>query len=240
MNIKNGNFDKFGKRRISKKYIKIDEYSVQYLKNVKLSNELVIVGMKPGNEPIIARKIQSDFGYPEDIFMSDSVKTFSTKELKTISKSIVKAMKKMGIVNRKHLPILVIVGDIEMSASGLAAYDIRTNSIKIYYGLGDKKRWVDLMKGVAIPGNPIGTYVHELYHWIEAEKYIKQFGPIITIEDQRKYLDKMNTDGKEFVDKLIEDGYDVFEISEYASKSFIKGRYDEVRTEYRTKILLGG
>ena len=40
---------------------------------------------------------------------------------------------------------------------------------------------------------------------------------------------------KENIDKSTKEGYNVVGCSEYSSKEFLKGKYDEAWTEYRTK-----
>lgn len=212
----------------------------QYYKNVKLGESSDEVGTDYRGQPITAKKVKSDFGYPADVYLSDAVENFSSRDLKRISEQMVEAMGRMGIKNRKRLPSIVIVGDTELSAAGLASYDIRTNTIKIYQGLGDKRRWKELLEGSLGGGDPSATYIHELYHWIEGEKYIKQNGPVTTREEYIKYMDKMTADGKAFVDRLLADGYDIASLGPYAWRCYLNGKYDEVRTEYRTKQQLGG
>ena len=47
------------------------------------------------------------------------------------------------------------------------------------------------------------------------------------------------TKSKKKIDKLINKGYNINEISNYANNEYAKGKYDEMYTEYRVKKLLG-
>ena len=78
--------------------------------------------------------------------------------------------------------------------------------------------------------------MHELYHWDDAMKYRKKNGGVI----DSMYLEWINNRSKEQVDKYVESGYNLHSISEYAVQCYSRGKYDEVHTEYRTKITLGG
>jgi len=76
-----------------------------------------------------------------------------------------------------------------------------------------------------------------LFHWKDAQKYIEKNGPI-TEANRLDYLQTVNEEAKRFVEKLRNKGYDITSISEYATNSLKKRNFDEVRTEYRTKVLL--
>ena len=54
-----------------------------------------------------------------------------------------------------------------------------------------------------------------------------------------EYLYWIRHKSKKKIDKLINKGYNINEISNYASDNFEEGKYDEVYTEYRVKQLLG-
>ena len=53
-------------------------------------------------------------------------------------------------------------------------------------------------------------------------------------------MDYIRRQSKKHIDKLIENGYNVEEISEYAYKSYLKGDFDETWAEYRVRQILGG
>ena len=59
-----------------------------------------------------------------------------------------------------------------------------------------------------------------------------QFGEI---KNQREYLKWIREKSKIEVEKLEKQGYNINEISKYASQSLMEEEYDEVITEYRVK-----
>ena len=71
-----------------------------------------------------------------------------------------------------------------------------------------------------------------MLHWYDAQRYIEQHGSI------DGYIDAIIRESERHIEKLIESGYNIEEISEYAYLMSRKGRYDEVWTEYRVKQLL--
>lgn len=79
--------------------------------------------------------------------------------------------------------------------------------------------------------------IHELFHWKDAQEYIKRYG---ALTDQSRYIKKLCEQDEKKIDQLKAKGYNLYRISVYATRQLIMGRYDEVFTEYRTKILLKG
>lgn len=77
--------------------------------------------------------------------------------------------------------------------------------------------------------------MHELIHWQDAEKYRQKFG---AITDYQKYCDYLNKIYKPKVEKLLQKGYNISEISEYADSKFYDKVFDETYIEYRVKQLL--
>ena len=73
-----------------------------------------------------------------------------------------------------------------------------------------------------------------MIHWRDAQRYKEAHGSI------DGYIDYIRLQSKKHIDKLIESGYNIEEISKYASDSYLKGRFDEVWTEYRVIQILGG
>lgn len=174
--------------------------------------------------------------YSEKYYIADNIEV-KPKQLHEIHKNMERAMRLHGIDKSPNRPAIVIVGDTEMSSNALAAYSAVDNTIKVYSGLGIRKLQKELVKGVAEEENPISTFVHELFHWKDAQKYIEKNGPI-TEANRLDYLQTVNEEAKRFVEKLRNKGYDITSISEYATNSLKKRNFDEVRTEYRTKVLL--
>ena len=79
----------------------------------------------------------------------------------------------------------------------------------------------------------MSTYVHELHHWKDAERYRRKHRKNIKEVSVRA----RNTGQKE-IEKLQEKGYDVDSISNYAKEKLTDGNFDEAYTEYRTKRIL--
>ena len=82
--------------------------------------------------------------------------------------------------------------------------------------------------------NELSTYVHELIHWKDAEAYRKTGKPL------KNYMKWLNEKCRIKLDKLVKKGYNIDNISEYATRSLRMSRYDEVYTEYRVLQLLQG
>lgn len=81
----------------------------------------------------------------------------------------------------------------------------------------------------------LSTIVHELYHLLDARVYSKKYGKIT---NQEKYVKDIIKISKVKVEKLLQKGYNMSKISDYATRMLYLRRYDEVYTEYRTKRLL--
>ena len=69
------------------------------------------------------------------------------------------------------------------------------------------------------------------------KNYIAKYGKIIS---QQSYVDAINNYYEKDVEKLIDSGYNISQISDYAYKKLNSKEYAEVMTEYRVKKLLGG
>lgn len=85
----------------------------------------------------------------------------------------------------------------------------------------------------------MSSVLHELIHWQDAEKYRQKFGEIT---DFGKYIEYLNKKFVSKLEKLQKKGYNLFDISEYASNKLNEQipRLDEVYTEYRVKKMIGG
>ena len=82
--------------------------------------------------------------------------------------------------------------------------------------------------------NHNGIYVHEMLHWSDAQKYIRAHG------NANGYIQANIKESKKHIDKLEKNGYNINDISRYASRMLNFGRYDEAWTEYRTTQILEG
>lgn len=144
----------------------------------------------------------------------------------------------MKIVNLRNLPIFVIASDSDIGGA-LGAYKSVINALYIYSGTLNRNDFLEFLKEQENPGsiNRLSTIVHELFHWGDAKEYIEKHGKIT---NQEEYINGLCKEHKAIVERLKFQGYYINSISDYAAKQMKLGRYDEVFTEYRTKILLKG
>ena len=168
------------------------------------------------------------------IYVSDNVK-LSRKDLHKIDVSISKAAEVLKIKDMTKLPPVVIAAVSEMNLGTLASYEPYSNVMFINEYIVDKNVLFDSQTSFASSKSKIATYVHELIHWMDVEQYWAKHGVI-----DENYFDVLRERHKKILEKLTENGYNLKEISNYATKSIVEKRYDEVYTEYRVKHLLGG
>ena len=184
-----------------------------------------------GNQNIALRKVENTM-YKGGMYISDSVE-LKPKQMHNIEKSIIDALSIVG--DGDNLPDFMIISSAEMQTGALCAYNAKKNIIYIDSIIGNKNKLIDLQEGMACPKNPLSTYVHELLHWKDADNYRKT----ADITDQGEYLMQLRQKCKKTLDKLEKEGYNVLEISNYATDKYMSGEYDETLTEYRVLQLLG-
>ena len=170
-----------------------------------------------------------------NIYVSNNIR-LKPKELHTIDLSISESLKKLKISDVDNLPRVVIINSSEMQTGALASYNAVKNVLYIDRTIGSRLKLLELQKDAACPKNVLSTYVHEYIHWMDAQSYRIGYGEII---DSSEYLYWIRHKSKKKIDKLINKGYNINEISNYANNEFAKGKYDEMYTEYRVKKLLG-
>lgn len=185
-----------------------------------------------GNINISAYKI---INTKNNLYVSKNIE-LKPKELHKIDLSITQSLEKLKIVNSDNLPTIVIIDSSEMQTGAMASYNAIKNKLYIDKVIGNKVKLLELQKDAASPKNILSTYVHEYIHWMDAQSYRIGHGEII---DSKEYLYWIRHKSKKKIDKLINKGYNINEISNYASDNFEEGKYDEVYTEYRVKQLLG-
>lgn len=172
------------------------------------------------------------------VYVTDKVK-LKPKQQRMIDKNITEALECMDIQGDSLLPRFVIVDSSEISNGAIAAYSATENVLKIVSDLGITSKIPILQADGVLPDNPLSTYIHELFHWQDAQEYIKVFGSISKY-NYGDYIEFINQKAKKYVDKLIRNGYNIEGISTYAESNFDFGHMDEVYTEYRTLMKLGG
>ena len=170
-----------------------------------------------------------------NIYVSNNIR-LKPKELHTIDLSISESLKKLKISGVDNLPRVVIINSSEMQTGALASYNAVKNVLYIDRTIGSRLKLLELQKDAACPKNVLSTYVHEYIHWMDAQSYRIGYGEII---DSSEYLYWIRHKSKKKIDKLINKGYNINEISNYANNEYAKGKYDEMYTEYRVKKLLG-
>lgn len=144
----------------------------------------------------------------------------------------------------ENRPSIVVVPYDELNRNSIATYNSVQNAIRIYSGLAsaDVKTISALQKDGVRPDDRRSTLLHELIHWQDAQEYQRLYGPISSAEDSSRYIAWANEKGRNAVEKLAQKGYNIYDISDYASKmlQYETLRFDEVYTEYRTKQYLKG
>lgn len=177
------------------------------------------------------------------------------KEFHKINKELKAVYEKMGIQHNENLPTIIIVSHTNLSTEGLADYNAVNNTLKIFNGLGIIERCSYLLKeeergdsgtyamyevkSKIGPADASLTYAHEMYHWKDAQDYIKEHGQI-TAENYLQYIDGLYKKHKKYIDDLAAKGYNVNRISSYAYRKMLEGNYDEAWTEYRAIKVFGG
>ena len=211
--------------------IKADEWQQRYRK----------VEIIPGSDmtktrrgcTINAKKVKTI--HYENVYVSDNVK-LKPRLLHNVDYGIAKCMKDITKdMTDYEKPIVVIVEDNLMSSADrvvLAAYNPQENTVYVSSAYDSTKKASGWQENYhAAQDNKLSTFYHELLHWKDAQQYIKKYGKI---EDQRAYFKWIDAKSKKMLDKLAEKGYNIYDISGYATECM--GRmYDEVYTEYRVK-----
>jgi len=171
-----------------------------------------------------------------NIYISDRVK-LKPKQQHFIDMNLSKALQVLGVQDKANLPLVVIINNSEMQTGAMASYSIGQNILYLDNNVAVLNTLLELQKDCACPGNKLSTFVHELVHWQDAEMYHQKYGEIT---DTGKYLSWLRKKSKAVLDKLEKKGYDIDNISVYASEKYNEYQYDETYTEYRVKDKLEG
>lgn len=173
------------------------------------------------------------------IYVSENVK-IKPKKLHQIDKNISEAVDKMEITERENLPKIIVVSHEDMATMDVAVYRAIENQLLICEDMTVYKpqNMPIVMEQLACSENDLSSYVHELYHWMDAETYRREFG-IVTSENYDDYIMFINGKAKNRLDKLAAKGYNII-VSKYASIQHDKRKYYETYTEFRVFQLLRG
>ena len=171
-----------------------------------------------------------------DIHVSENV-NLKPKMLAEVNRQINKCIDLLGVRNKEALPKIVIASNDDLN-DALGSYVACENKLYINSETLHRKAYEKYLATLKKPAsrNPLMTMLHEMIHWQDARKYVAKFGEIT---QQDEYMAHIIEKHRIFVDKLVQKRYNFAEISDYASRMYIGGRYDEVMTEYRVKKLLG-
>jgi hypothetical protein len=186
-------------------------------------------------KPISATRVISA---KNKIYVSDNAK-IKRAAVHNIDSGITETLKKMNLSDSENLPNIVVLTDDEYATNAAAAYNAIDNVLYVRESAGSKKAMKAMQDTFTEPKNYISTYTHEMYHWADAQDYQKKYGEITNKKQNNKYVKLNRKSSKKIIEKLVEKGYDVGSISEYAKETLRNGKYEEVYTEYRVKQLLG-
>lgn len=171
----------------------------------------------------------------DNVYISDKVK-LKRKELHNFDMQVRKAFDMLGEVETSGKPEICIVTPEEMRVNAIASYMPMQNVLNVnsaYFSTSDLS---DLQENLACPQDELSTILHELIHWQDAKNYRAKFG---SINDYFEYCDYLNKIYAPKVEKLINNGYNIEDISEYAFECLKDKAMDEVYNEYRVSKLLG-
>lgn len=171
----------------------------------------------------------------DNVYISDKVK-LKRKELHNFDMQVRKAFDMLGEVETSGKPEICIVTPEEMRVNAIASYMPMQNVLNVnsaYFSTSDLS---GLQENLACPQDRLSTILHELIHWQDAKNYRAKFG---SINDYFEYCDYLNKIYAPKVEKLINNGYNIEDISEYAFECLKDKAMDEVYNEYRVSKLLG-
>ena len=171
----------------------------------------------------------------DNVYISDKVK-LKRKELHNFDMQVRKAFDMLGEVETSGKPEICIVTPEEMRVNAIASYMPMQNVLNVnsaYFSTSDLS---GLQENLACPQDGLSTLLHELIHWLDAKNYRAKFG---SINDYFEYCDYLNKIYAPKVEKLINNGYNIEDISEYAFECLKDKAMDEVYNEYRVSKLLG-
>lgn len=172
-----------------------------------------------------------------DIHVSENV-NLKPKMLAEANRQINKCIDLLGVRNKEELPKIVIASNDDLN-DALGSYVACENKLYINSETLHRKAYEKYLATLKNPAsrNPLMTMLHEMIHWVDARKYVAEFGEIT---NQKEYLEYIRIKHKRNVDNLLRKGYNISDISDYADSKNLSRRYDEVITEYRVKLLLEG
>ena len=209
-----------------------DNDKAQYYKPITETKEIERFIRK--DKEIILHKTTS----ANDIYLSERVK-IKRKAFHKFDTNISEVYRLLGEIDSVNRPKIYVISPDEMTSNAVASYQPIENILNINSVLFNTDSLKELQKDFACPDSEISTILHELIHWRDAYEYKIKFGEIT---DFGKYIEYLNKKFAPKLEKLQKKGYNIFDISEYASNKLNEQipRLDEVYTEYRVKKMIGG
>ncbi|MGN0657849.1 MAG: phage minor capsid protein, partial [Ruminiclostridium sp.] len=214
------------------------EENSQFYKPIITSKGDVIDLKRTRNSETIEITARRLIGRNNAIYLSDKA-TIKPKALHELDSRATEVYKILGVTDNENLPKICIISDKEMLSHAPAAY----NAIDNILYFNDKYDKIELSETfkvqMACSGNPLSTMLHETLHWKDAQDYIKKFGKIESLADLNKYENDLF---KKKLDELTEKGYNIYDISAYATNMLysLNKKYYEAYTEYRVLQILSG
>lgn len=193
----------------------------QMYRPIQRSQESIDVKIKEDFE-VKTRKVLS---YSGDVYISDNA-TIKPRALHQINKNTEEAIKQWGIPSDRK-PKIVIVSPDEMPTA-YGKYDAIQNTVFYIPQIADKK----------IVENQGDIEYHEMWHMKQAENFVAKHGEI-TEKNYFEYIKSTCDEAKKNIDTLGITEYNVSEISSYAAKNYLFGRFDEVEAEYKALVKKG-
>lgn len=174
------------------------------------------------------------------IYVSENV-DIKPKKLHQIDRHISEAIDKMGISDLSNFPKALVVSREDIATTDVATYRAIENILLICEDLAVYKPqdMPSVMNQLACGENDLSSYIHELYHWIDAEEFRRKIGAVTEKNYKSVYMNYVNNKARIALDKLSAKGYNIL-VSEYAKQSAATQLFSEIFTEYRTFSLLGG
>lgn len=174
-----------------------------------------------------------------EVYISENL-DIKPKKLHQIDRHISEAIEKIGITDRSNLPNILVVSREDMATTDVAVYRSIENQLLICEDMAVYKPqdMPGVMEQLSCSENDLSSYIHELYHWIDAEEFRSKYGAV-TVENYDDYVKFINNKAKNRLDKLTDKGYNIF-VSNYAKREYRKHKFYETYTEYRVNELLRG
>lgn len=213
------------------------ESRLQMYKPVELSDKVKADKYQSPQGTIKEFKTRKVENATYDIHVSENV-NLKPKMLAEVNRQINKCIELLNVRNKEELPKIVIASNDDLN-DALGSYVACENKLYINSDTLHRKAYEKYLATLKNPAsrNPLMTMLHEMIHWQDARKYVAKFGEIT---NQKEYLEYIRIKHKRNVDILLQKGYNISDISDYADSKNLSRRYDEVFTEYRVKLLLEG